>query len=327
MANKWADIPQGHLHTPEEMLQGAEFLLNSENPTMLRAAVLEAFSALETYAGSTALSTLERRVYPPALAETLKRQLDDRLDSRLELLASAVVGHQMDPQLKKDFNEAKQIRNRVTHAGIKVSAPEARFVLKTVYKMLAYLGSNLELDLALAGFKRHIEDNKVPIETEEDAICVVRNYFGANKGAYAYTEMPKITSKRGHPQLRCDLILEFGPYRALVEVRCINGIRRQQYFATRMKVPRDWMHGAWAGMPPLFMDLVADVRQALDILMLQQGIVIVFLLGGQDNSATLSPHEQKGRVVLLDNHETNLERYSSLQKFENERVYSLFVNV
>jgi hypothetical protein len=78
MTSKSKNIPKEQLHTPQELLQGAEFLADSDNSTMWRAAVLEAFSALETYVETATLATLDRYAYS-SLRDWLKERLDDRL--------------------------------------------------------------------------------------------------------------------------------------------------------------------------------------------------------------------------------------------------------
>ena len=52
-------IPIADLHTPEELLENAEILFNSDNPKMLRAAVLEAITALEAFVHVTVFGSLE----------------------------------------------------------------------------------------------------------------------------------------------------------------------------------------------------------------------------------------------------------------------------
>lgn len=53
--------PTAILHTPEELLDGAEILFNSENPKMMRAAVLEAITAFEAYIPAIVFSTLNEK--------------------------------------------------------------------------------------------------------------------------------------------------------------------------------------------------------------------------------------------------------------------------
>jgi len=52
-------IPIAYLHPPEEFLVISKILFNSDNPKMLRAAVLEAITALEAFVHVTVFGSLE----------------------------------------------------------------------------------------------------------------------------------------------------------------------------------------------------------------------------------------------------------------------------
>ena len=122
---------------------------------MMRAAVLEAITALEAFVQSTVFASLNGKI-DPLLIQWLEHKTKMDFDSRLSVLTPIAVGRSVDKSstLWSDYKKAKGIRNKVTHSGVKVSAKDARFVIDTVYNWLAYLGSTLEIEVALMGLKR-----------------------------------------------------------------------------------------------------------------------------------------------------------------------------
>lgn len=212
--------PLADLHTPEELLDGAEVLFSFGNPKMMRGVVLEAITALEAYVQAIVFSALKSKI-DPALVEWLEKKTRMDFDSRLSVLTPVAIGRPIDKQsrLWQDYKKAKEIRNRVTHSGRKVASSEARFVIDTVYNWLAYLGSTVELEVALIGLKRYIEE-KAPIEinTETDAISIILDYFGRTKAAEALVEEAFQVGARAI-QVRPDIVLGFGQYRVLVETK------------------------------------------------------------------------------------------------------------
>lgn len=126
--------PTAEIHTPEELLDGAEVLFASANPKMMRAAVLEAIAALEAFVQDVVFTALRGKL-DPLLVQWLEEKTRIDFDSRLSVLTPVAVGRQIDKQasLWKKYKGAKEIRNKVTHSGRKVSTDEARFVIDTVY--------------------------------------------------------------------------------------------------------------------------------------------------------------------------------------------------
>jgi hypothetical protein len=161
--------PIADLHTPEELLDNAETLFAYNNPKMMRAAILEAITALESYVQAVVFSSLSEKL-DPLLVQWLEDKTKMDFDSRLSVLTPVAVGQSIDKQstLWTEYKRAKEIRNKVTHSGRKVSSTDARFVIDTVYKWLAYLGSTVELELALIRFKQYIEENSIKITARSD---------------------------------------------------------------------------------------------------------------------------------------------------------------
>jgi len=152
------NVPVAELHTPEELLAGAEDLLASDNPVTRRAAVLEAITALESYVQATVFPAMSSKV-DAVLVEWIERKTRVDFESRLTVLLPVATGRAIDKQslLWQGYQKAKEIRNKVVHIGAKVSRSQARFVVDTVHDWLAYLGSTAELEVALIGLKRHID--------------------------------------------------------------------------------------------------------------------------------------------------------------------------
>ena len=138
--------PIADLHTPDEILENAEALLNSNNPKMFRGAILEAITALEAYVQKTVFASLENKL-DPLLVKWLQEKTMMDFDTRLSLFTPIATGVFIDKQsdLWKDYKNAKDIRNKVTHSGKKVSKDDAQFVINTVYRWLASLGKTVGL--------------------------------------------------------------------------------------------------------------------------------------------------------------------------------------
>lgn len=254
MASRPTPIPTAELHTPEELLDGAEVLFASANPKVMRAAVLEAITALEAFVQDVVFSVLRNKL-DPLLVQWLEEKTKMDFDSRLSVLTPVAVGRPIDKQssLWKDYKDAKEIRNKVTHSGRKISADEARFVIDTVYNWLAYLGSTIELEVALLGLKRYIEQEaKISIESERDAISLISEYFGRTKTASSAIEMS--APKR---PVRADLVLKFGQHTVLVETKFSRGRATQSIVESA----------------------VEQVSKLMDTFSIGQGAVVIFQKG------------------------------------------------
>ena len=92
------NVPKASLHTPEELLDNAETLFLSNNPKMMRAAILEAITALEAYVQSTIFPALNEKL-DPVLVKWLEDKTRMDFDSRLSVLTPVVTEHEIDTRL------------------------------------------------------------------------------------------------------------------------------------------------------------------------------------------------------------------------------------
>ena len=207
-------MPAADLHTSDELLAVAASLLASGEPTVRRAAVLEAITALEAYVERTVLGLVDV-MFDPLLAKWIAERTRMDFDSRLRVVAPVVLGREVDTSsdLWAEYRRAKQIRNRVTHSGARVSHADAAFVVETVRKWLGYLGSSADVALALQGLKDHIERTGMAIPDARTAAWIVADYF---RGAAAIVRMEVDSGTR-----RPDLVLKFGDETVVVEVKVV----------------------------------------------------------------------------------------------------------
>jgi hypothetical protein len=216
-------VEPAELHTPEELLTGAEALLMSTDQQLtravdrqlMRAVVLEAITALEAFVRDRVFSLLQEQL-DPLLVRWLESKTRTDFDSRLGVLTPVALGRPVDREsrLWNDYQRAKQIRNKITHIGRRVSREEAQFVVRTVYDWLSYLGSTVEVELALQGLKMFVETSTVRIEDEIEGSRLVQDYFSRTKAALSRVQPRLQDSQVSNP----DLILKFGDYTILVEI-------------------------------------------------------------------------------------------------------------
>ena len=209
--------PIANLHTPDELLENAEILLMSKNPKMFRGAILEAITALEAYIQETVFTNLETKLDPP-LVQWLKEKTKMDFDARLSVLTPIATGIPIDKKavLWQDYKKSKDIRNKVTHSGKKVSEIEAKYVIDTVYKWLSYLGKTVGLELELVKFKKYVENNNITVDTEEKSSELISDYFGRSSAGKAAKNI--IINESGGRYI-VDATLQFGDEIAIVEVK------------------------------------------------------------------------------------------------------------
>lgn len=241
-------ISSAEIHTPEELLGNAEFLISLDSPKTTRAAILESIAALESYVYTTVFVALENKI-DPLLVNWLKDKTKMDFDSRLSVLTPIATGFPVSIQsdLWNDYKKAKKIRNKVSHSGTRVSTNEARFVIDTVYSWLAYLGSTVELEASLVGLKEHIEQNNIKVENGRSAVRIIEAYFKQTKAVEAYAEYQ---IELGKIPRRADLIMKFGPHLVLVETKFSSAgyshSRLQQAVdqVSSMMIDPSFIHGA-----------------------------------------------------------------------------------
>lgn len=207
------DLPTPNLHTPEELLATAESLLAAMDPALHRAVVLEAITALEAFVHQTVFRALVGKL-DPLLVKWLEDKTLMDFDSRLSVIAPIATGQPVETgsQLWRDYKVAKKTRNKVTHEGRRVSREEAIFVLETVRRWLAHLGSTASVEIALDGLKRYVESHRLQVGKGNEAERVVFDYFGRTRPATAARQMSS-------PKAKYDLVLRFGEELVAVEVK------------------------------------------------------------------------------------------------------------
>lgn len=206
-----------NLHTPDELLENAEAMLALKNPKMLRGAILEAITALEAYVQETIFANLENKL-DPLLVKWLEEKTKMDFDTRLSILTPIATGVSINKQtdLWQAYKAAKEIRNKVTHSGKKVSEAEARHVVDTVYSWLSYLGKTAGLELELFKFKKYIESNNIQVGSMEKSVELISDYFGRSMAAQAATN---IIIGVGARRFEADVVLKFGEELAVVETK------------------------------------------------------------------------------------------------------------
>lgn len=224
-------LPSTNIHTPAELLENAEILLNSSNSRMMRSSVLEAIAALESFVNSNTIPLLEKKV-DPKFAKWLVDKTKFDFNSRLLLLTPLALDIKVDTEtdLWKDFKKSKTTRNKVTHEGTKVSKKEAEFVIDTVYKWLEYLGSSVGIENSLFRIKNFIEEKKIIIDSEEKAINVIMKYFSKTKAAKLVSGIEKFNNQK----IRPDLILEFGKIKTVIETKLARNILKIEEYSSEL---------------------------------------------------------------------------------------------
>ena len=132
--------------TPAELLETAEELFKMGNSKMYRAAILEAITALESYVASEIMGKLKDHV-GTELAKWLKEKTRFDFDARLGVLTSFVTGVEIDKdgRLWGDYKKSKEIRNKVTHSGKKVTEEQSRFIIDITYEWMDFLNQAQEI--------------------------------------------------------------------------------------------------------------------------------------------------------------------------------------
>lgn len=260
--------PFARLHTPEELLEGAEVLYSSGDIRMMRGAVLEAITALEAFVHATVFPTLSEKL-DPLLVEWLESKTRWDFDSRLSVLTPVATGREIsrENRLWSDYKRAKAIRNKVTHSGRVVTPEDARFVIDTVYGWLAYLGRTVELELALLELKRHVETSNYPISNEADVVELITHYFSRTKAA-STVPSHEFTGVE-NTMLRGDMVLKFGPYLVLIDAKLIDRIAEVQ--------PNHGLHRYHSDLRRMIEARIDQYFATVQLLDLSHGALVIFV--------------------------------------------------
>ena len=131
--------------TPAELLETAERLFSTEDQNMYRAAILEAITALEANVRDKAFPALQLKVGDD-LTKWLEEKTRMDFETRLGLFIPLATGLKINKKDKlwSDYKKSKEIRNKVTHSGTRVTRKQARFVIDTVYEWIEYLNQAQE---------------------------------------------------------------------------------------------------------------------------------------------------------------------------------------
>jgi hypothetical protein len=133
--------------TPAELLETAEklFAEGDENRSVYRVSILEAITALESNVRDKVFPSLQAKVGDD-LTKWLEEKTRMDFETRLGLFIPIATGLKVDKKDKLwgDYKKAKEIRNKVTHSGKKVTRSQARSVIDTVYEWMEYLNQAQE---------------------------------------------------------------------------------------------------------------------------------------------------------------------------------------
>lgn len=126
--------------TPAELLQTAERLFEHGDVNMYRAAILEAITALEAHVFEATFPSLQKKM-AKELTDWLEEKTRMDFDTRIGILLPLAIGLKVDKKAKiwQNYKNAKEIRNKVTHSGKKVTHQQAREVINTVYEWIEYI--------------------------------------------------------------------------------------------------------------------------------------------------------------------------------------------
>lgn len=206
------------IHTPDELLSIADNFINTKNPEMYRAAVLEAITALEYFVQIKVFGILEKKM-DKLLVDWLKERTNSDFETRLKIFTPVATNITINTRedLWQRYQEAKKIRNKVAHTGIRISLDEAQMVRDTVYDWLAFLGSTTEVEMELIRFKKYIEKSNKFIDDEIEIEYLVSNYFKMNN-AQVHSQVHLSNTKIA------DIVLRYGDKTILIETMIMRNL-------------------------------------------------------------------------------------------------------
>lgn len=241
------NLTRNELHSPSELLSVAQHLFESDDPRLLRPVVLEAMTCLEVYVRDTVFKALANKL-DPLLVKWLEDKTERDLESRLSVLTPVATGYRINKQDKlwADYGKARPIRNKVVHAGKRVTKEEAGFVLQMVHDWLAYLVSSVELEFALLNLKKQVETKTLSIRNREQAVDLVIDYFGQTRAA----KKDALPKSRQFGAVTVPVhVFEFGRYRVALTVQLVP---RGALNAVLSHIEQQGIHLGERYLPPAF---------------------------------------------------------------------------
>jgi hypothetical protein len=244
-----ASTPVADLHTPQELLDTAVELVKSDNPKLLRGAILEALASLEAFIQMTVFPALTSE-FSADFSEWLAEKTKMDFDSRLLVLAPLVSGVPVSKNsaLWSRYKETRDLRKKVVHGNMKVTRKDAMRVIENTAEWMAYLGSTLELEKALLDLKAWAESRPgVVVRSFQEAEALVADFFMRSKAASA--TLNKVYEVDGR-RFEADAILKFGDREVLVEAKFVGAsgsvqgaLRSATYQLDRLRAASKIRHG------------------------------------------------------------------------------------
>ncbi|MCF8083174.1 MAG: hypothetical protein K9M96_08770 [Deltaproteobacteria bacterium] len=232
------NVESNEFLSPIDLLKNAKSLVLSDQDNYLRPAVLEAISCLESYVQAYVFRELEHKM-DPLLLKWLQDRTRNDFDSRLSVIIPIATGLRVDKRsdLWNRYKRAKQIRNRVTHVGKRVTTDEAEFVIDTVESWLTYLASTITLQLQLEILRDNVENGVVFISDRSTALDILQKYLSTLGDFLQFDNVSKGMT---------DAIFSVGQYKIAVSVvfvtlKSLNALKNVH--ADSSGLPDEFSHG------------------------------------------------------------------------------------
>lgn len=168
--------PLHDLIPPNQLLEGAQSLLERDDMHSMRAVVLECFAALETYVDHKLFERL-MDVAPPDIVQFLKTKTRMDFDARMKTLIPAALWKPIPKALEQKYSSARKTRHEVVHAGRRVTKPQAKSVFRTILEILNHLEPDIGLANALRRLKDRVESSDLDVASETGPIDATLEFF------------------------------------------------------------------------------------------------------------------------------------------------------
>lgn len=205
-------------HTPEELLYGAHSLCDAGGPIMQRAAVLEAFGALDAFVRSLVDAALDRRLDQSLAVWLKKRHFNiDELISVLAPYATGLPPMTESPRYEPVWREFKRntvpLRNRVAHRGARVDSSRADAAIENIQKVIEYFSITAQVLHALINFREYFTSGGAFANDEVSAARALKEYFAGLPAVEAVSSDIRIDDRRA------DIVLRVQGKRVLLEAK------------------------------------------------------------------------------------------------------------